>query len=242
MRTLKCYIIDDESYSIERLTENIRKMPELELIGSNTKPKLAIKEITSSKKTDIVFLDIDMPELNGMEVASLLPKGIAIIFVTGHVNQAYNAFENDAVDFILKPYSFERFVRAVRKVEVLLSNTVPFASSSKNDKLFIKSGFKNTFKQISLEEIVNVEAFDHHVFLHTLKEKSIVNASMKGLEDTLPAWLFVRTHRTHIINIDLIKEINGTQILMENNLIIPLSKSYKDVFLKKIQDRMIKTS
>lgn len=232
---MTCYIIDDEIYSIQRLKDYIKKIPELELIGSYTNPLLALTDIQNRGKPDIIFLDIDMPELSGLEVDTLLPKDIAIIFVTGHMEEAYNAFERDAIDFILKPYDFERFVRAINKVKIK-----PKAINNKADRIFIKSGSRNKIIQIDITEIVQIEAYDHYIYIHMRDIKHMVYISIKEIEEQLPSNFFIQTHRAHIVNIDLIKSIEGNQILMKNDTIIPLTRLFKDSFLKKIQTRMIK--
>lgn len=239
---MKCCIIDDDIYSIERLENHINKIPELQLIGSYTNPKLALEKIKTGHKPDIVFLDIEMPELSGLEIASLLPKGVAIIFVTAYIDHAYDAFEKDAIDFILKPFDFDRFVRAVNKAQ----NKLQFTKAVEPNKnlitntIFIKSGNRNKVVQIDVVKIIQIEAFDHYIYIHLLGEKHISYLNLKEIEEQLPFNLFIRTHRAHIVNVDLIKSIEGNEILMINDNKVPLTRLYKDEFLNKIQPKMIK--
>lgn len=239
---MKCCIIDDDIYSIERLENHINKIPELQLIGNYTDPKLALEKIKTEHRPDIVFLDIEMPELSGLEMASLLPKEIAIIFVTAYINHAHTAFEKDAVDFILKPFSFDRFVRAVNKAQNKLQYTKA-EEPSKNlttNTIFIKSGNRNKVIQINVAKIIQIEAFDHYIYIHVLGERHISYINLREIEEQLPISLFIRTHRAHIVNIDLIRSIEGNEIVMINDSKVPLSRLYKDGFLNRILPKMIK--
>jgi two-component system LytT family response regulator len=238
VKSITCYILDDEDHASSVLENNINKIPYLKLIGKSDCPIKGLQEFRAGKQPDILFLEIDLPQISGLEVVAQLPKDILVIFVTGHIKQAYNAFENNAADFLLKPYHFERFVTAVQKAERLLKSS-PIHDINK--KFFVKSGFKNVIEQIAVNDIVNVEAFDHHVFMHTLSmEKRMLNVQMKDFEYILPARSFLRIHRSHFINVDLIKMIDGHRVYMVNGSVLPVGKSYRGPFLKAIEDKMIR--
>lgn len=238
---MNCYIIDDDIRSVKALTKYINKIPELILVGSNINPVLALEEVKlSQQKIDIIFLDVEMPELTGMEVADLLPNDISIIFVTAYMQEAYNAFEKNAIDFILKPYTFERLIKAIRKVQGNRYGTAIEKRNSSNKQMFIKTGLSNKLVQVSLEEIINIEVIDHYLLINTVKEKYTTYMTLRDMEEVLPQDSFVRVHRRYILNVKMIRSIQGNQIFMNNGHIFPISRTYKESFIKNIQHKLAK--
>jgi two-component system LytT family response regulator len=236
---LTCYIIDDEAHAIEALTRYIEKMPELLLIGSHTNPILALAEIKDNVP-DLVFLDVEMPELSGIELAELLPAGVTVIFTTAHARYALNAYEKDVVAFLLKPFSFAMFLKAVTKASTGLQKTKEQISTQASTHIFIKKDNKNVI-QLNLSDIISVDAIDHYICIHLNKnDKHVTHISMKEVLQKLPDVNFIRIHKTHIINIDHIQSIEGNQVVMSNHKKIQLGETYKSAFLEKIQSRMLK--
>ena len=135
-----CYIIDDDIHSIEAITKYIVRLPNLILIGSNINPLIAIEEIRNGKKPDIVFLGVEMPELSGIEVADLLDPNIAIVFTTSYSKYAINAIQKDAMDFLLKPFSFEMFLKCIHKVKNKISLLKNDNKESDSKEIFVNTG------------------------------------------------------------------------------------------------------
>lgn len=236
-----CYVIDDEVYALEAMVRHIEKMAELNLLGNHTDPIIALKEI-SKFKPDIVFLDVEMPELSGVEMADLLPIDTAIVFVTSHARYALNAFEKNAVDFLLKPFNFHQFVKCVHKVLGLLDirqqakAAVPITTT----QLLIKIGASAKIVNIELTDIIYVEALDHYTHIITTKEKYLSQLSLADLEEKLVNTHFSRIHRKYLINIDTIKFIEKGIVTLSNGSKLSIGETYKPSFLKKLAPKTIK--
>lgn len=233
--TLTCYAIDDESRSVETITNYIKKTPQLELIGSHTNPLVAIEEIQKGKRPDIVFLDIEMPELSGIDVIDLLDHNISVVFTTAHSKYALQAFEKNAVDFLLKPFSFEMFLKCVNKVRgriAIKNNNKPEAECM---QIFVNPGVKGKIVQIDLAEVTHIEAMDHSVCFHLPTEKIVSNFSIKKIQEKVPASKFIRVHRTYIVNINYIKTIDANEITLRNGKQIPFGEAYRHALMNKVQ-------
>lgn len=202
-----CYLIDDDSYAIEALTKYIDKVPWLSLIGSNTNPLNALAEIQSGATPDIVFLDVEMPELSGIEVAKLLPKGLAVVFTTSYKQYAFDAFQLDALDFLLKPFSFETFLKSVNKVVTRIQITKKAIEDPISRQILVKIGSTNKVVQLEKSKIIFIEALNHYVCIHTSTNKYVSHISISEIEQKLILSNFFRVHRKYIVNTDMIKSI-----------------------------------
>jgi two-component system LytT family response regulator len=235
-----CYIIDDDIHAIEATAKYIVKTPNLTLLGSNTNPLVALEQIRSSQqKLDIVFLDVEMPELSGIDLADLLDPSIAVVFTTSHSKYALQAFQKDAFDFLLKPFSFEMFLKAIEKVRSRIQNVEPKNSNNDIEKIFINIGTKGKIVQLVISEILYIEALDHVACIYTQSEKYMSRVSIKTIESQLPTTIFIRTHRSFLVNIDLIKSIEGNMATMSNGISIPFGELYRRRFMDKIKSRII---
>lgn len=235
-----CYVIDDELYSIEALKGYIEKTPELTLLKAFQSPLLALAELKKSEEPDVIFLDIDMPELSGLAFADLIPKNILIIFTTGHSKYAIDGFEKEAIDFLLKPYSFQNFLRAVSRIKSRKAVNNP----NKNQELksiFINPGIKGKVVQIFFTDIISIEAKGHFIAIHTQAETIHSKMSLTDISEKLPQENFIKVHRSFIINIDLIRSIAHNKIILHTNIIIPLNLNYKPELLTRIQPKTIST-
>jgi two-component system LytT family response regulator len=230
-----CYIIDDEKFSIDCVTNEIKKIPELQLIGYNTNPLLALNEIQKGLKPDIIFLDIEMPELSGLDVVKLLPQDTAIIIRTAFAKHAHNAFDLDAVDFLLKPYKFERFLKAIKKAKIFLQKDNSCTKIIDFNRMFINSNIKGRINQIIFSEIIYIEALDHTLYIHTDREVYMTRQNLKDIEEKLPSTTFIRVHRAFIVNIDLLKSFDANGMTMSNGKVIPCVGNYRQLFRDKIK-------
>lgn len=231
--TLTCYIIDDEYHSIENLADLILQIPNLQLAGSNTDPIAAINEMAEGLKPDILFLDINMPEISGLQVIELIDKSIIIIFITGYMGYAVDAFEKEAFDFLLKPIKFERFEQAMLKVQKSLIGPL---AHKKNDvaSMYINTGGKGRFVNVKYAEILFIEAIGHYLSIQTMSENYRTRLSMKDVQEHLPAQLFTRVHKSFIVSFDKIKMVTGNQVTLVNDFRIPIGSFYKDFLMNKV--------
>ncbi|RLD38961.1 MAG: DNA-binding response regulator [Bacteroidetes bacterium] len=239
MKQLKVFIVEDELPAQKLLEKWIQSIPELILIGIYADGFSALKAI-QAEKPDLVFLDIEMPKLNGLEILELLDDPPQIIFTTAYHEYAVKAFELAAIDYLLKPFSQERFERSVNKVldtqKVLVPDLKKSLSKLKNaqqerqplDRIVVKEGVNVHI--IPVSEILFIEAQDDYVMIHTKEQKYLKLTSLRSLENSLPNGQFVRVHRSFIVNIDEISKIgnyskDSHQIILSNGKNIKISRS-----------------
>jgi two-component system LytT family response regulator len=236
---LTCYVVDDEAHAIETLSFYIEKAPGLELLGSSTNPLEALDIIGTSLHPDITFLDVDMPQLSGLDLAGLINDRTAIIFTTAFADYALGAFEKNAADYLLKPISFDRFLTSVKKVSALLQ-----ASPNKptEDHIFVKSNTKGKVVRVNFTDISYVESIKNYVIIYTDTEKLVTYLTMKELEKALPAEQFYRVHKSFIVNVKRIKTVNGSNIYLSKNIEIPLGQMYKTALQDYISGKLVSSS
>lgn len=235
-----CYIVDDESHAIETLASYIKKAPGLELLGSSTNPLEALELINNTVHPDITFLDIDMPQLSGLDLAGLINDRTKVIFTTAFPDYALGAFEKNAADYLLKPISFERFLNSVKKVGEQIKTQKP--NHPANDHIFIKTNIKGKVTRLNFTDIVYVESIKNYVIIFTADEKMITYLTMKELEAALPSERFFRVHKSYIVNAERIKTVNGVNILLQNNISIPLGQIYKAALQDYINTKLVSSS
>jgi len=222
--------IDDEPLALRLVTEYIEKTPGLKLLGGFDNP-LDAMEFLSRESADLIFLDIRMPDLTGLEFTRSLVKGPKVIFTTAYEKYALEGFRLEVVDYLLKPFSYEEFLKAVRKAQRLirLEKGVPDKVEASNEFLFLKSDYK--IKRINFDEILYIEGLKDYVKVFTRNSPKPVLSltTMKLLESKLPASKFMRVHRSFIVNLDRIDTIERSRIVFGKTY-IPVSDQYKDKF------------
>jgi DNA-binding LytR/AlgR family response regulator len=237
--TYNCFVIDDEPHAIRTLIGYIKKLPELILVGTSLNPVTAINEIVS-QRVDITFLDVDMPELNGLEMADIIGSHTAIVFTTAFPNYAVHAFEKDASDFLLKPIPFNKFLKSVQKV----TSAIMSSNLSKEvalDHFFINPGAKGKMIKVYFREIQYIEGLLNFVTICTDEGNHICYLTMKEIEAALPVNQFIRIHKSYIANSDKIRSIDGNQILLSKGVTLPLGASYKKSFFNRISNHIIRS-
>lgn len=227
MPVLKCLIVDDEPLPLELLADYIRKTPFLELTGSFTNP---LEALVSLKKqpVDLIFLDIQMPELNGIQFTQLVGEKPKIIFTTAYTNYALQGYELNVVDYLLKPIPFDRFLKAANKALQALTETGSESAPPQipsQDLIFVKSGYKTI--KVFLNEILFLESLKEYVAIHKSAEKILTLDSMKKMEELLPAQQFVRVHKSYIVNIKHIDSIERNRIFL-GKTVIPIGDTYRE--------------
>lgn len=233
--SIRCLIVDDEPLAVNLLEQYIAQVPFLSLSG---KCYNAMEALTFLHKNevDLVFLDINMPKLSGLEIAGSLSSQL-IIFTTAYSQHAVESYEKDAVDYLLKPITFDRFVRAVNKACNLLKKNAaePSASQQPERVFYIKSG--KSIVKINLDDVLFIEGLKDYVSFYTADSKHVVYKRMKELEDVLPA-NFSRVHNSFIVNRDHIERIEQNQVFIKEHE-IPVSEKYKEAFFQQVNFRML---
>lgn len=235
----KCFIIDDETHAIDTLKKYAKDSGQLEVIGASQNPLEAVKFINERKDIAITFLDIDMPEISGLDVADLIYQNTAIIFTTGHAGYAVEGFEKNISDFMLKPISFTRFMKSLTKVIAQLEKKMQ--EEAKNDSyFFVNPGIKGKMLKINFNDVEFIEGLNNYIVIHTPPNNHIIYLTMKEIEAGLPPETFIRIHKSYIVNINKVTLMEGNKIMI-NKMIFPIGSSYKDKLLKKINNNIIKT-
>lgn len=236
MTKISCLIIDDEPNAGQLLQDYIAKVPYLTLKTTCFDAMEAL-EFLSHGKADLIFLDINMPELSGIELINMLPKEQKIIFTTAYSEYAIESYEYNVVDYLLKPISFRRFMMAINKATQLFSqpDTAPPAPSSPEEFLFARSDKKMI--RIGLQDILYFEALKEYVCIHTKTQKIITYKRMKDILEKMPDH-FTRIHNSYIINGHHIAKVEGNYVLIDNKS-LPIGISYRDPFAAFIQLRSL---
>lgn len=226
---LKCYIVDDREASINLLKRYISQTPDLELIGATSEARFAVEKISNNEiLPDITFLDIEMPYMSGIEIAALIAHKTNIIFTTGHAHYGPEAFELETVDYLLKPFTYDRFLKSVKKVQ----DKLQLSPSPRPYYLF--PSVNSTAKiKIRIAEIQYVKAINNMTQVSTKEKKYLINLSLKDALNVLSGYPFIQVHKSYLINIDQISILESDFIEMENKERIPIGRSYKPN-LKKI--------
>lgn len=239
---IHCLVIDDEPLALDVLSDHISKIPFLTLIGKVRNAFDAI-DLIEKGNIDLVFLDIQMPELTGFELLQSLTKKPLVVFTTAYPKFALESYELDAVDYLVKPISFNRFLKACNKVKQRLVQPFPpvhqtgeaFIEATQ-DFIFVKSEYKTI--KIFLNEILFIESMKEYVAFH-LKEKKVLSLlSITAVEESLNKEKFVRVHRSFIVSLDKIDSLERNLIRMGNTS-ITVGENYRDSFYARVENKRI---
>ncbi len=223
--TLNCIIIDDEPLACELLASYARKTPFITLRGTYNSAISAMKDIRNTP-VDLIFLDIQMPELSGIEFARIIPKGTKIIFTTAFDQYALHGYKVNAIDYLLKPISYNDFIMSADKALEWFSSLKNKTNDDGNRFIMIKSDYK--LIRISLDDILYIEGQKDYVRIYMNNGEKIMSLiNLKTLEKHLPEPEFMRTHRSYIVHMDKITVLDRLRIVFGNKH-IPISDSYKD--------------
>lgn len=239
---ITCLIVDDEPFALHLLEDHIRQTGFLTLAHRCNHALDALAWLRHNR-ADVIFLDIEMPKLSGMELSSLLPPEQKIVFTTAYPQYAVESYEKNAVDYLLKPITFERFLKTALKINALFgkADSVPApipaaAPVPEADFMFAKTG--RAIVKILFDEITFVEGLKDYVAIHTATpERHVVYKRMKEMEELLPAH-FRRVHLSYIVNLRKIRAIEDQQIFIGQKT-VPVSEKYKDEFMAAIREHLI---
>ena len=235
---LNCIIVDDEPLALDLLETYVRRTPFLRLTARCDNAVEALAAL-DKEPVDLAFLDIQMPELNGLELSRLITHRTKIVFTTAFEQYALEGFRVDAVDYLLKPFNYAEFLRAATKAQHLVElERNQSADACHPVSIFVKSDYK--LVQIELRHILYIEGLKDYVRIQTDTPQGgiLTLMNMKNIEERLPADTFLRVHRSYIVNINQIKTIERNRIVF-GKVYIPVSDSYKDRFAEMLEKRSI---
>ena len=240
--SITCLIVEDEPLARNLLTDYVKKVPSLELVDVCSSPLAAI-EVLKQKKVDLLFLDIQMPEITGITLLKVIQKKPLVILTTAYSEYALESYDFDVTDYLLKPITLERFLRAIDKVsqrmEARKDSAVPFEknpSAEGQDFIFVKDGTK--LVRIRYADILYVEGLKDYVTIYTRQQKITSLQRLKVLEDTLPSSKFIRIHNSYIVALDAIEAIHKGDVQI-GSAMLPISDSYKKNFKEFIDKNQI---
>ena len=259
---LTCIIVDDEPLAVKLLESFVAKTPDLELLGSFTDSVEAINAI-KQQKPQLLFLDIQMPDLNGMELAHMLPEGTRVIFTTAFKEYAFESYEVSALDFLLKPIRYNKFLAAVEKAKGFFSrnveggmwnencsamdnsqqgNLIPHSTFHIPQTIFLK--VDGEYRQVALERIIYVCGMKDYVMFYLEGERKalITHLTMKAVEDMLPQQLFMRVNRSYIVALDKIRKVDRNDCIYigeegTSAEIIRVTEAYRETFQQYLQSK-----
>jgi two-component system LytT family response regulator len=232
---ITCIIVDDEPHAIEVLVHYVKQTPHLHLIGSFTNPIEALQQL-GKQKTDLVFLDIQMPEISGIDFIKAIQGKSKVILTTAYSEFALEGYDLYVVDYLLKPIRLPRFLAAVQKAV----EQINASNENHDDYIFVKTESKGKLLKINLADIDFIESMKNYVAIHRGVQKTLVYTSMKELEERLPKKQFIRVHKSFIIPISGITGIEGNMVRLKNtSAAILIGENYKSELMEIIRGKMI---
>ena len=232
MKTLRCIIVDDEPLAVKMLEGFVARTPFLELAGSFNDPVLALSEIRA-QSPELVFLDIQMPDLDGMELSRMLPPETRVIFTTAFKQYAFESYEVSALDFLLKPIRYQKFLEAAQKAQEWFAlkeaASAPVPSAEKTS-VFLK--VDGVLRKVELSDILFVEGMKDYVMFHlaSARQPLVTHLTMKAVEDLLPPEQFMRIHRSYILGLEHIASVSPQGDVKVGDALLHVSEGYRPAF------------
>ena len=242
---IKCIAIDDEPLALKKLVTYIKKIPYLELVAE-CRSAIEAQQVIDQQQVDAIFLDINMPDLNGLDFAKSMQdhsKGPIIVFTTAYSEYAIEGYKANAVGYLLKPYSFDEFETAAQKVkdimEIRHQSSAEVSADPNDNVIYVKSDYR--IVRIDISSIRYIEAMSEYLRISCDdKEKPvIVLLSMKKIEEHLPTNTFMRIHRSYIINLNKIREVKKNHVILEGDASLPIGDNYKDTFMNYLNSKIL---
>jgi DNA-binding LytR/AlgR family response regulator len=245
---IRCLAVDDEAPALLILADYISQLPFLELVGTTTNPIEALTMVQQGQ-VDLVFLDIQMPKLTGLQFLKLAGNKCRVILTTAYPEYALEGYENDVVDYLLKPIAFERFLKAANKALALLApaTTAPTTVAPPpsvpaptalvaptTGHLFVKGDTKNKYLRINYADILYVEGLNNYVLLHLPNERIATYQTLKELADSLPQPPFLRVHKSYIVSLNHVRLLDGNTLYVQDKL-IPVSDTYREALYRVVR-------
>ena len=242
---IRCLAIDDEPLALQQIAAYIGKVPFLEL-AAQCQSALEAHQFLQNDTVDVIFCDINMPDLNGMDFIKSLAAPPLVVFTTAYAEYAVEGFKVNAVDYLLKPFGLQDFMRAANRVRERLEGTTasapasstPVASDSDTDTIFLKTDYR--IVKVAISDIRYVEAMSEYlkVWMEGDTKPIITLLSMKKMEERLPQ-NFMRIHRSYIINLTKILEVNKNRVIMDRDTYLPIGDMYKETFQNYLDTKFL---
>lgn len=235
---LNCIIIEDEPLARNLLSDYVKKVPSLNLVQAFGNPLEAL-EVLRTQPVDILFLDVQMPQLTGISLLKVLQHKPMVILTTAYSEYALEGYELDVADYLLKPVTFERFLKSVDKVSQRLTESRPTSiieTQAMPDYVFVKDGTKSV--KVMLDEILFVEGLKDYVTIHTMQQKITTLQRMKTLEEQLPADKFIRIHNSYIVAVQAIDVVHKNEVQIGASS-LPIGDTYRKSFREFIEKKHI---
>jgi len=227
---IRCLAIDDEPLALKQIGTYIERTPFLEKIALCSSALEALKYVRE-EEIELLFVDINMPDLNGMDFVKSLEQKIPVIFTTAYSEYAIEGFQVDALDYLLKPISFPSFLKSANKAKAWfdLTKKTPEMTQPTQDYIFVKA--EHRLIRIFLADIKYIEGSNEYIVIHLVKDKPVTTLMrMKNIENELPENLFMRVHRSFIVNLSQVKVIERNRIIFDEKIYIPIGEQYKENF------------
>lgn len=238
---ISCLVVDDEQSAVDILCAYIAKTPFLKLVGSTTNPLEALA-LLQQQPIDLLFVDIHMPQLSGLDIMRLCQSTTKAVLTTAYSEFAVESFELNALDYLLKPISFERFLKAAQKA--LNTAAQPSArwqpAPKTTDYIFVKTESKGKMTKIDFQDIIYIEGMKNYVSINTAADSIVTLLNIKDLEERLPTDRFMRVHKSYIVALDKIQALDGNQIIFKGmKAYVPLGDTYRPAFFGALQDSVM---
>ncbi len=230
---LRCLIVDDEELAQNILETYVKRIPDLLLIG-RCDNAIETLSFLNREQIDLIFLDINMPELSGLEMLRSMDHAPMVILTTAYSEYAVESYEYNVVDYLLKPISFERFLKAANKAIKLFAGRykeTPTSLSEENKFIFLK--VDGIIRKFEYGELLYFESYGNYLKIHTTGKAATVRLTMQELEESISEIKFIRVHKSYLVNISKIDRISGNRIII-GDVEVPVGNTYKQVVLKKI--------
>lgn len=233
MKTLKCIAVDDEPLALEIISDYCEKIDYLELTGKFTNPFEALNLI-KKESIDIIFIDIQMPDLSGFGFVKSMKNSPYVIFTTAYKEYALESYELNAVDYLLKPFSFERFFQAIDKVNERNQEVFDIENNlAANYSDFIFINYNNKILKLMLDDISYLKSDGDYIMIHTDKKEYLIREKMKNISEKLSPKQFIRVHKSYIVSIKRITELYGNIVKCGDNE-IPVGQIYRNILYREI--------
>ena len=236
-KNISCAVVDDEPLALKLVADYVEKTPFLQLMEQTTNPMKAI-ELVQQGAVDLLFLDIQMPELTGLQLMKIIGYKCKVIITTAYPDYALDGYEFDVIDYLLKPVTFDRFLVAAHKARERLATEpaviiqAPAATTAApTNYIFVKTEYK--IQKIDLANILYLEGLRDYVAIHNTAGKILTLQSMRSFQEQLPDSHFIRVHKSYLIAIDKIQFIERNRIIIANNY-IPVGETYQELFQQKL--------
>ena len=248
MTRIRCIAVDDEDYALNMIADYITRVPYLELVSTTTNAIEALAQIQSGE-IDLVFLDIQMPELTGLQFLNLCGDKCKVILTTAYAEYALDGFEHGVIDYLLKPIALDRFLKAAQKALDQFSNprqvtakqqpipTMAEAVVTEPSYIFIKGDSKSKFLKVDHSDILYIQGLKNYVSVYTPSQRLVTYQSLRDIGELLPQPPFYRVHKSYIVSVDKMQMIDGHTIYIGEER-IPIGESYRNDFFKIINNRV----